>query len=210
MSNQGGYTVFCSNPVLDFTTCIANAATRLEDLSATVLETAIHDSNPRRTSFACGCQGCGFRAPSTSRHDEVQLACAVVTYILKRSEYVASYQRVMLTKHSFPVTAFAFPVRKRLTKKGPDPMRQDPDMKDFANVQRMSQGRLPQHLHDHQKHGNNARDGHVPKFPDCPVCVEEHGSVVSHFASTSSSLHTHTFRYWILLGPGPVVLRALF
>ena len=25
---------------------------------------------------------------------------------------------------------------------------------------------------------------------DCPVCVEEHGSVVRHFASTSSSLHT--------------------
>ena len=34
------------------------------------------------------------------------------------------------------------------------------------------------------------RDGHMPKFPDCPVCVEEHGSVVRHFASTSSSLHT--------------------
>ena len=31
----------------------------------------------------------------------------------------------------------------------------------------------------------------MPKLPDCPVCVEEHGSVVRRFASTSSSLHTH-------------------
>ena len=33
-------------------------------------------------------------------------------------------------------------------------------------------------------------DGHMPKLPDCPVCVEEHGSVVHHFGSTSTSLHT--------------------
>ena len=26
--------------------------------------------------------------------------------------------------------------------------------------------------------------GHTPKFPDCPVCVQEHGSVVKHFSST--------------------------
>ena len=24
------------------------------------------------------------------------------------------------------------------------------------------------------------RDGHMPKFPDCPVCVQEHGSLVKH------------------------------
>ena len=34
------------------------------------------------------------------------------------------------------------------------------------------------------------RDGHMPKLPDCPVCVEEHGSVVPHFFSASNSLHT--------------------
>ena len=33
------------------------------------------------------------------------------------------------------------------------------------------------------------RDGHMPKFPDCPVCVQEHGSVVKHFSSTTNSLH---------------------
>ena len=43
-------------------------------------------------------------------------------------------------------------MRKRLTKKGPDPFQEDE--------------------------------------PDCPVCVEEHRSVVRHFASSSSSLHT--------------------
>ena len=30
----------------------------------------------------------------------------------------------------------------------------------------------------------------MPKLPDCPVCVQEHGSVVRHFSSTSNSLHT--------------------
>ena len=34
------------------------------------------------------------------------------------------------------------------------------------------------------------RDGHMPKLLDCPVCVEEHGSVARHFASTTNSLHT--------------------
>ena len=34
------------------------------------------------------------------------------------------------------------------------------------------------------------RDGHMPKIPGCPVCVEEHGAVVHHFGSTSSSLHS--------------------
>ena len=44
----------------------------------------------------------------------------VVTYILMKREHIASYQHVMLTKNWFPVPAFAYPVRKRLTKKGPD------------------------------------------------------------------------------------------
>ena len=34
------------------------------------------------------------------------------------------------------------------------------------------------------------RDGRIPKLPDCPACVEEHGSVVRHFARSSSSLRT--------------------
>ena len=29
----------------------------------------------------------------------------------------------------------------------------------------------------------------MPKFPDCPVCVQEHGSDVKHFSSTTNSLH---------------------
>ena len=35
----------------------------------------------------------------------------VVTYILMKREHIASYQRVMLTKKSFPVPALAYPVR---------------------------------------------------------------------------------------------------
>ena len=45
----------------------------------------------------------------------------VITYVLLKPEHVAAYQHALLTKHDFPVTPFAFPTRKRLVKKGPDP-----------------------------------------------------------------------------------------
>ena len=48
-----------------------------------------------------------------------------------KSEHIASYQRVLLTKKSFLVPAFAYPVRKRVTKKGPDPYEEDVDTKDL-------------------------------------------------------------------------------
>ena len=31
------------------------------------------------------------------------------------------------------------------------------------------------------------RDGHMLELPDCPVCVQEHGSVVRHYACACSS-----------------------
>ena len=37
----------------------------------------------------------------------------------------------MLTKNSFPVPAFTYPVRNRLTKTGPDPVSEDDDMKEL-------------------------------------------------------------------------------
>ena len=48
-----------------------------------------------------------------------------MTFILMRLEHNASYQRVL------PIPAFAYPVRKRLTKKGPDPYEEDVDMKEL-------------------------------------------------------------------------------
>ena len=45
----------------------------------------------------------------------------VITYVLLKPEHVAAYQHALLTKHDFPVTPFAFPTRKRLVKKCPDP-----------------------------------------------------------------------------------------
>ena len=44
----------------------------------------------------------------------------------------------------------------------------------------------------------NERDGHMPELPDCPVCAQKHRSVVRHYASTSSSLHTRHLDtgYW--------------
>ena len=55
----------------------------------------------------------------------------VVTYILMRPEHIASYQRVLLTKHFFPAPACAYLGGKRLTKKGPDPYAEDMDMKEL-------------------------------------------------------------------------------
>ena len=80
-----------------------------------------------------------------------------------KPEHIASYQHVLLTKKS---PALAYPVRKRVTKKGPD------------------SARPPEVWEQHE------RDGHMPKFPDRPVCVQEHGSVVKRFSSTTNSLHT--------------------
>ena len=34
------------------------------------------------------------------------------------------------------------------------------------------------------------RNGHIPKLPDCPVCVEEQGPIVRHYAQSSPSLKT--------------------
>ena len=55
----------------------------------------------------------------------------VVTYILLKPEHIASYQHVLVNKKFFPVPAFAYPVRKRLIKKGPDPYEEDTDMKEL-------------------------------------------------------------------------------
>ena len=115
----------------------------------------------------------------------------VVTYIMLKSEHIASYQHVLLNKKNFPVPAFAYPVRKRLTEKGPDPYEEDMDMKelrlcadDTMDTKLTIPSRAPEVWEQHE------RDGHMPKFPDCPVCVQEHGSVVKHFSSSTNSLHT--------------------
>ena len=117
-----------------------------------------------------------------------------MTYVLLRNEHIASKQQVLLTKNAFPVPAFAYLVRKRLTKKGPDPMGEDPEMKELRECaeeleevvrKTTSPAKRPPEVSE-----QHARDGHMPKLPGCPVCVEEHGSVVRHFASTSSSLRT--------------------
>ena len=55
----------------------------------------------------------------------------VITYVLLKPEHVAAYQHTLLTKHDFPVTPFAYPTRKRLVKKGPDPYEETSDMKNL-------------------------------------------------------------------------------
>ena len=114
----------------------------------------------------------------------------VITYVLLKPEHVASYQHALLTKNEFPVPPFAYPTRKRLVKKGPDPHEEPLDMKQLRL--------LGEHLTDTPTHPTrpseewerHERNGHYPKLPDCPVCVEEQGPVVRHYAQGSSSLNT--------------------
>ena len=99
----------------------------------------------------------------------------VVTYILMKPEHIASYQHVLLTKKSFPVPAFAYPfaypVRKRLTKKGPDPYEEDVDMKELRTCADETLDAKPPVPHrPPEVWEQHERDGPMPKLPDCPVC----------------------------------------
>ena len=64
----------------------------------------------------------------------------------------------MSTKHAFPAPAFAYPVRKRLTKKGSNPIGEDLGVKELrgcaADVMDKTTS-TSAHLQDHQKYGNS-------------------------------------------------------
>ena len=65
-----------------------------------------------------------------------------------------------------------YPVRKRLTKKGPDPYEEDVDMKELrecADEALDSTTPVPDRPPEVWK--QHERDGHMPKLPDRPVCV---------------------------------------
>ena len=64
----------------------------------------------------------------------------VIIYVLLKPEHVAAYQHALLTKHDFPVTPVAYPTRKRLVRKGPDPHEEDPDMKKLRLFRRTIDG----------------------------------------------------------------------
>ena len=115
----------------------------------------------------------------------------VATYILMKPEHTAAYQHVLLTKKSLPVPAFAYPVRKRITKKGPESYEEDVDMKDLQTcAEETLDAKPPVPCRPPEVWEQREWDGHMPKLPDCPVCVQEHSSVVRHFSSISNSLHT--------------------
>ena len=52
----------------------------------------------------------------------------IVTYVLLKPEHI-SYQHTLLNKKGFTVPTFAYPVRKRLITKGPDPYEEDTDIR---------------------------------------------------------------------------------
>ena len=75
-------------------------------------------------------------------------------------------------------------------KKGPDPYEESLDMKQLCLLgehltdKPASSTRAPEEWEKHE------RNGHHPKLPDCPVCIEEQGPVVRHHAYGSTSLNT--------------------
>ena len=116
----------------------------------------------------------------------------VVFYVLTKSEHIASYQHQILTKNEFPVPAFAYPVRKRLLKTGPDPsLLENPERKILnelgANTMDEPTGPPQRPAHVWEEH---ERNGHLPKLPDCLVCVKEQSMIVKHAPNATPRLHT--------------------
>ena len=70
-------------------------------------------------------------------------------------------------------------------KKGPDPHEENLRLLGEQLTDTPSHPtRSPEEWETHE------RNGHLPKLPDCPVCVEEQGPVVRHYAQSSPSLNT--------------------
>ena len=114
----------------------------------------------------------------------------VIIYVLLKPEHVAAYQHALLTKHDFPVTPFVYPTRKRLVRKGPDAHEEDPDMKNLRLLGEQLTDTPSHPTRSPEEWEKHERNGHLPKLPDCPVCVEEQGPVVRHYAQSSPSLNT--------------------
>ena len=74
-------------------------------------------------------------------------------------------------------------------RKGPDPHEEDPDMKNIRLLGEQLTD-TPSHLtRSPEEWERYERNGHIPQLPDCPVCVEEQGPVVRHYAQSSPSLN---------------------
>ena len=68
-------------------------------------------------------------------------------------------------------------MRKRLTKKGPDPFSEDADMKELREcTDEALDTTTPVPTRPAEIWEQHERDGHMPKLPACPVCIEQHGS----------------------------------
>ena len=149
---------------------------------------------------------------------------SVVFYVLIKSEHIASYQHEILTKDEFPAPASAYPVRNALTKKGPDPsLLKDPEMKALTELVASTMDeptgppQRPARVWEEHEH-----NGHLPKLPDCPVCVEEQGTIVKHAPNATPRLHTLHLdtgcwddmsvdgkKYFFVAGIRPIVARQL-
>ena len=113
----------------------------------------------------------------------------MVSYILMKPEHIAAYQHVLLTKKSFPVPAFADPIRKRLTKKGPDSYEEDADMKDLRMCADETLDAKPPAPY-RPPSGSNMNE--IDTFRSCQTVQYAFKNMAQLFdtSSTSSSLHT--------------------
>ena len=75
-------------------------------------------------------------------------------------------------------------------KKGPDPHEESLDMKQLRLLgEHLTDKPIPS-TRSPEEWERHERNGHHPKLPDCPVCIEEQGPVVRHYAYGSTSLNT--------------------
>ena len=97
-----------------------------------------------------------------------------MTYVLLKQSHIAAYQHDVLAKNEFPVPAFAYPVRKHLTKNGPGPAcEQDPEIDKLKDaIEKVLDEAEIEDQRPAAIWEQHERDGHLPKIPDCPVCLE--------------------------------------
>ena len=75
-------------------------------------------------------------------------------------------------------------------KKGPDPCGEPEDMQKLRSLGDQLTDKPPHPTRSAEEWEKHERNGHIPKFPDCPVCIEEQGPIFRHYAQSSPSLNT--------------------
>ena len=108
----------------------------------------------------------------------------VITYVLLKQSHIATYLQTSLPRTNSQCLRLPTQCEHALTKKDPE-IDKRKDVVDKVLDEAATKDQHPARVWEQHK-----RDGHLPKFPDCPVCLEEQGSVVRHAHSHNPSLRT--------------------